>query len=371
MTLPNTNCYGGTPSGRGSLVPGSQDKVARGLLKVTPVQTRERALHPDGGIALHLRAAGRLASSDAQLVRGPVVLKSVHCLLALDWLAEHMQPSVLIVMRNPLNVLASLRDLDMRDQDRDLSGDSRVRERVMEPRGIAPPPPTADALERAAWQLGLFMTVLTDAAERHVWPVVWHEDVCVDLRVSFERLGKEMGVGWSHAGDEFVRSSDRPGRGFSLRREASQQPDSLASESQVNKMPTRSTPCSTCSPRRISFGPRPGLDGIGLRPQAIHHAQHGHLVGPLLHAAEVPVVDHVALHRRGRPLVELVLKLGGGGHRVPVRGREVLHHRPVAGDAGLPGLLDRRRDHRLVVAADRHRVDRRARGCPPCPTHRA
>jgi hypothetical protein len=238
------------------------DKVARGLLKATPVRTRERALRPDGGIALHLRAARRLASSDARLVSGPVVIKSVHCLLALDWLADRLRPSILIVMRNPLNVLASLRDLDMRDQDRDLSSDPRVRERVLERRGIAPPPPTADALERAAWQLGLFMTILTDAAERHAWPVVWHEDVCVDPRVSFERLGKEMGIGWSQAGDEFVRSSDRPGRGFSLRREASQQPDRWRRSLSQQDADSIRAVFGLFPATGSFFGPRPGVDGV-------------------------------------------------------------------------------------------------------------
>ena len=281
--LPNTSCCGGAPSGRGSLVPGSQTR-SRGVAQGdSGADARARAA-AGWGFALHLRAAGRLASTDARLAREPVVIKSVHCLLALDWLAPRFRPSTLIVMRNPLNVLASFRDLEMRDQDRDLGGDARVRERVMEPRGIAPLPPTADPLERAAWQLGLFMTVLTDAAERHAWPVVWHEEVCVDPAVGFERLGKEMGIGWSDAGDEFVRSSDRPGGGSrSDERQASSRIAGVGVSG--NKMPIRSTPCSTCSPRGSLLDPRPGLDEVASR--AVHPAEHRELVGSLVDCASV------------------------------------------------------------------------------------
>ena len=143
------------------------DRFARGLLKVTPAEMRERALRADGHVAFHLRAAGRLASTDARVAHEAVVIKSVHSALALDWLTPRFRPSTVIVLRNPLNVLASYRDLEMRDQDRDLGSDVRVRERVLEPRGIVPLPPTADPLRRAAWQLGLFMTVLSDAAAHH------------------------------------------------------------------------------------------------------------------------------------------------------------------------------------------------------------
>jgi hypothetical protein len=197
------------------------DRVARLLLKSTPGSGREPRAARDRP-PVRLRIASRLAARDAGNAAGAAVIKSVHCPLAVEWIAARWQPVVLVVLRHPLNVLASSQELAMHDQDRRLDREPSIQERVTTPMGVRPLAEGASALARASWQLGLLMSSLIVAAGRHGWPISWHEDLCDDPPAAFAGLARSSGLEWLASGDDYLRSSDRPGRGFSLNRVAAQ-----------------------------------------------------------------------------------------------------------------------------------------------------
>src|SRR5687767_8472583 len=71
---------GGTPR------PFLTDTVARGMLRLSAPATRERAIS-DGTAPLWLRVSSALAARKATASGEPVVIKSVHSALSIEWIA--------------------------------------------------------------------------------------------------------------------------------------------------------------------------------------------------------------------------------------------------------------------------------------------
>jgi hypothetical protein len=153
-----------------------------------------------------------------------VIVKSVHAPLSVEWVADAFDIDVLVVLRHPANVLASLLELDLPDRDRALDGVAAVTELYMDPWGLTPP--GGDPLDRTVWQLGLLTAALEEAAARHPrWIVRVHEEMCADPPGEFRRLFAELGLAWTSDVDAVLEAGDRPGQGFTLNRRASEVSD--------------------------------------------------------------------------------------------------------------------------------------------------
>jgi hypothetical protein len=150
-------------------------------------------------------------------------VKSVHASLAVEWIVPRWQPKVVVVLRDPLNVVASHRTLGW--------GASGLDTHPLLHHGVArlpwvpPVEPDATPLERLAWQIGLFITALETAVHRNPdWLVVSHEELCADPPGGFTSLCAALGVPWTQEAADFLAASDRPGKGLETRRVAAEQP---------------------------------------------------------------------------------------------------------------------------------------------------
>lgn len=155
----------------------------------------------------------------------PVVVKTVHAPLALEWLSDRfVAAQVVVVIRHPASVLSSWRELELADQDRQLHQNPRVQRDYLARWNVEPP--GTDPLERAAWQVCLLTAVLLDAvARRPGWHLVRHEDLCVDPPARFAALARGLGMAWNDLAEAFLLESDQGGAGFAVRRRASEQVD--------------------------------------------------------------------------------------------------------------------------------------------------
>ena len=171
-----------------------------------------------------LTSVARPPRSAAGGRRDRVLVKTVYSPLALDWIDERFQPQVVVVLRNPLNVLASWAELGWGGCA--LESNPRVRARFASPWNMPELGGDATPLQRIAWEVGLFTSALHAGADEHPqWTVVSHEDLCVDPRAKFQRLYEELGLTWSRKTDAFLSERNRPGTGFAVFRVAEQQPD--------------------------------------------------------------------------------------------------------------------------------------------------
>jgi hypothetical protein len=200
-----------------------RDKVARRLYARSPLEDRWRAWL-GGPVTPALRLVSALA-----LPRVPapgaqhVVVKSVRSELAMDWLVARFRPRVLLVERNPLNVLASWIELDY---VRDVAEAAAFAGYAQQHWGVEAPRPSEPRLVHQVFEYAVLACALRDAARRHDdWLVVRHEQLCVDPEVEFRRLADGLGLTWTDAAAGVLAESDRAGSGYKTNRRAADQPD--------------------------------------------------------------------------------------------------------------------------------------------------
>jgi hypothetical protein len=208
---------GGQPAGT------LRDRAARSLYDRTPLDDRRAARargHATGRAGLVARfAVARVAAPDASRV----VVKSVQSALALEWIVERFGPHVLVVERNPFNVLASWNELGFVRNPRETAAIATYAQQRWD---IDPPDADAPHLALQAFHFGVLTSALREAAARHPdWVRTRHEDLCVDTVARFRALTGEVGLTWGDAAEQFLTESDRDGTPFRTLRRTEDQPD--------------------------------------------------------------------------------------------------------------------------------------------------
>jgi hypothetical protein len=206
-------------------------RAARYLYAKTPVADRWAAWLGDRPSA-RLRVVAALAEPRGGDGSERVVAKSVRASFSVEWIAQRFQPQILVVERNPLNVLSSWITLDFLNDARQLR---TLADFAADAWGVAPPAATAARLVQQTFSVGVLMAALREAAGRHPeWQIVAHEDLCVEPVRKYRALAATLGLVWSDAAADFLDESDRDGEGYETKRPTSLQPerwrDLLASE---------------------------------------------------------------------------------------------------------------------------------------------
>jgi hypothetical protein len=201
----------------GSLVEGSRPALVSG------------ALAGDIRVPARLRLAGALASpvSPPTPEHPNLIVKSVYSSLCVEWIAGRWPVEVVIVLRNPLNVVSSWLDLGwLGTGTRDVLStiDPEAEQRLSARYGLGAPPSTP--IGRAARLIGLLTCELREVANRHPqWHVAVHEDVCAAPSSRLRALTEDLGLEWPLAMDDLVEQTNRPGRAFETRRIAADLPE--------------------------------------------------------------------------------------------------------------------------------------------------
>jgi hypothetical protein len=173
---------------------------------------------------LRLRLADALAVPEAPAARAAhVVVKSVYASLLLEWLVAREPVTVLVVLREPLNILSSWIELGYVGEPGNDMLDT-LDPRVAEQLAVASGADIASArlgspLARSAWLLGLLVSALKDAVERNPgWHVVAHEDLARSPHEGFRALVSATGLVWDPSVGRRLDEMNRPGRGYELNR---------------------------------------------------------------------------------------------------------------------------------------------------------
>jgi hypothetical protein len=186
-------------------------------------RTLTRKQRPHAG----LRAAELLAVPEQpQRQSDTVVVKSVYAALSLEWITALCTPRVVVVLRNPLNVLSSWLELNWLRNDA-LETLARPMTEELAARYKAPLPlEDWSRIERAAWLSGALTSVLADLGdEPGTRTVVTHELLCRDPRQGFRAVVDGFGLEWDPQADRLLAELNRPGRGYEVTRIAEQLED--------------------------------------------------------------------------------------------------------------------------------------------------
>ena len=208
----------------GGRAPGSlRGRIAQRAYLSVETSVRQRARAGEG-VSPALWLAARFASppttdSGAQ----HVLVKSVQCARSIEWIQQRFDPQVALILRHPLNALASWRDLGFVRNPREVAALADYARRRW---SVAEPGPDASQLVHQAFMFGVLSEALISAASRHPeWVVVQHEALCVDASAGLRELAARLGLAWTERAEQFVRDSDRSGDGYATKRVASAQPD--------------------------------------------------------------------------------------------------------------------------------------------------
>lgn len=202
-----------------------RDRLARRLYAGVPVETRWTAwlgARPSARLRLVDRLAVPRVAGPGETAAAVVVAKSVRAELSVEWIVAGFSPRVLIVERNPLNVLASWIELGYVRDPREAQTYRSIADRRW---GVDAPASDAPLLERQTFTFGVLATALRDAAGRHPdWVRTRHDHLCGDAAIRLGDLATSLGLAWGAKSENFVAESDAAGSGYRLRRATSSQP---------------------------------------------------------------------------------------------------------------------------------------------------
>jgi hypothetical protein len=156
------------------------------------------------------------------------IVKSVHAVLCADWLIERFDPAILVVRRDPIEVLGSWRWM-ARQRD----GLSERLEYAGHPERIlsraawtylrdryGPPPDTSGGA--IGWLAGVLIAELDALAVRTDGAVTIDLDAaCADPVRGLQTVSDQLGTSWGRASEAAIRAMDRRnGKGFNSTRES-------------------------------------------------------------------------------------------------------------------------------------------------------
>jgi hypothetical protein len=152
-----------------------------------------------------------LAMGTARAQKRPrhVVVKSVNSAFSLEWISARYHPRIVVLHRNPLNVLSSWMVLDM---DKWPVGDNDyVRAAYLDPFGIPAMPVAGSAVAQAAWKVGLLTLVLKETCNRNPdWIDISYDELSKDPVAGCKTLFSQLDMDWTPAAEDFLRRADDP-----------------------------------------------------------------------------------------------------------------------------------------------------------------
>lgn len=190
-----------------------------------PLNALRRALlfllpEGSGGDAVLRRAAAFAARLPTWA--DTVVVKSVFATFALDWIVDRMQPRVLVVRRDPLEIIGSWLNIGYDGITYSVDEDPIARRLWFDRRPIPPRPEEFAAC--VAWSVAIITAALDEAVARHPdWRVVSHGQLSADPVGAYRELFADLGLEWSRRVEAGIKQTDRPGTGYVPRRVAKEE----------------------------------------------------------------------------------------------------------------------------------------------------
>jgi hypothetical protein len=140
-----------------------------------------------------------------------VVVKSVNSVFSLEWIDRRYHPRIVVLRRNPLNVVSSWVVLDMATRWT-IGEHPDVRTTYLEPLGLKPLPLGSSPVTAAAWNVGLLTLALKRTVDRHPeWIEVSYDDLSTDPLEGCKAIFSQLGWAWTEAAEDYLARSDRPG----------------------------------------------------------------------------------------------------------------------------------------------------------------
>jgi len=153
-----------------------------------------------------------------------LIIKSVHCILALEWLCHNFDIDIVVIVRRPANIIASCLELKLPDSMRNIFSQRQLIEDYF--KHIDPDRLTTQSIIQAmAVQIGAFYYILEQQQKNYDWIIVKHEDMCTDTQIMCKTVFDKLGLSWNKGVEKHIARHDDQGSGFNTFRLAESLPD--------------------------------------------------------------------------------------------------------------------------------------------------
>jgi hypothetical protein len=206
----------GMPRIEYSRLEGLRRAVSIRLLASASQKQKWAAIAREEPLALRLRAAELLAIPErAQRRASNLVVKSVYATLSLEWISCRFPVEIIIVLRDPLNVLSSWTEMGWLGRPGDDMLDTLdvgVQGRLEDKWEVAAPPVHDSVVARSTWMICVLTCELVDAARRNPdWHVVTHESLCEAPHEGFRKLAEACVLPWTPEVKSLLDEMNRAG----------------------------------------------------------------------------------------------------------------------------------------------------------------
>ncbi|MTI65733.1 MAG: sulfotransferase [Firmicutes bacterium] len=152
-----------------------------------------------------------------------LIVKSVHNLLALDWISNNFDCKIIVIVRHPANVASSYLKLRMPDSIRNLYSQKILVEDYLAP-FLGHIKEAQGILAHISLQIGAFYYVLEQQLKKNdQWILIKHEDLCYSPESQFKILFDKLDLEWNENVQRYIRQSNKQGEGFDTKRVAKKQ----------------------------------------------------------------------------------------------------------------------------------------------------
>lgn len=147
------------------------------------------------------------------------LVKSVHSVLALRWIARNFAVPTVVVRRDPFAVVASYLRMKLPDADRNVFSQTSFVEDFLDTEMAETVTRAVDPLQRIGYQLAAIDRFLDSYVRGNPDCItVEHEALCRDPVAEFRAVFDRLGLPWAAEIERAIETSNRAGTGFNTQR---------------------------------------------------------------------------------------------------------------------------------------------------------
>lgn len=153
------------------------------------------------------------------------LVKTVHGLLNIPFLLNHLEFNPLIILRHPSASIYSHLKLRLSDADQDVYKNAKIREDFLKP-FLGKMEEINTPLSHMGMQFGIFHFIVSKFIKQYNYKIILHEQLCENSIDEFQKIYQFLELKWENKVENFIKKNNRRGEGFDVKRIASEQKDS-------------------------------------------------------------------------------------------------------------------------------------------------
>lgn len=160
----------------------------------------------------------KMIPKDIPATRQPRLIKTVHAVLSIPFLKQHLNFIPLLIFRHPCAIISSMASMNLMDINRNLQKEPRIVRDYLSPH-MEKIGNLKHDFEFYGLQAGIFHHVMSDYIKKYNYPFVIHENLCERPMDEFKTVFSIMQLEWTKQTGDFIESQNKEGSGYEIARD--------------------------------------------------------------------------------------------------------------------------------------------------------